>query len=332
MQSVGLVLTPPLAGPEKAAGATSPAPPGEGRENVRNHILSVMSGILPSALPRASRFSERQTNKQKIPPCFPLPAPVACGAVTKEAALPISRSQPFKQTRIGQGKTPAKIPPPILFFRPKLENRAGQAWFGILRTAKGPSGWKRGQLSVLWGEDGGLGEVSAQRVNVLFHWHFSRVPRVLITALHKSKSSEGDFLLSSHGHLDTKAAAEGPSPGEGTAGIIPQGREERAEAEGQGRSALGRHDVELLAQAEGLFLGPPSPPARNLRRTLGDPGTGLMVTWSNRQLTASVPGAGGGEERAPCFVPADATASCSACDSAASTRLWFLVQGESVLR
>lgn len=147
---------------------------------------------------------------------------------------------------------------------------------------------------MLWGEDGGLGEVSARRVNVLFHWHFSRVPRILITALHKSKSLEGDFLLSSHGHLDTKAAAEGPSPGGGTAGIIPQGREERAEAEGQGRSALGRHDVELLEQAEGLFLGPPSPPARNLRRTLGDAGTGLMVTWSNRQLTASVPGARGG--------------------------------------
>lgn len=94
--------------------------------------------------------------------------------------------------------------------------------------------------------------------------------------------------------LDTKAAAEGPSPGEGTAGIIPLGQEGRAEAEGQGRSALGTHDMELLERAEGLFLAPPSPPARNLRRTLGDPGTGLMVTWSNGQLMASVPGAGAG--------------------------------------
>lgn len=53
---------------------------------------------------------------------------------------------------------------------------------------------------MLWGEDGSLGEASAQRVNVLFHQHFSGVPRVLITALHKCKSSEGDFLLSSQGH------------------------------------------------------------------------------------------------------------------------------------
>lgn len=131
---------------------------------------------------------------------------------------------------------------------------------------------------------------------MLFHWHFSRVPRVLITALHKSMSGRGIFFFPLTVTLDTEAAAKGPSPGEGTAGIIPQGQEERAEAEGQGRSALGRRDVELLELAEGLFLGPPSPPARNLRRTLGDSGTGLMVTWSKGQLTASVLGAvaGGG--------------------------------------
>lgn len=102
MQSMGLVLTLPLAGPQKAAGATSPAPPVEGRENVQNQILSITSGILPSALPRASLFREKQTN-QKMLPCFPLPAPMACGAVTKEAALPITHNQPLKQMRIGQG-------------------------------------------------------------------------------------------------------------------------------------------------------------------------------------------------------------------------------------
>lgn len=52
--------------------------------------------------------------------------------------------------------------------------------------------------------------------------------------------------------------------------------------------------MELLKQAQGLFLGPPSPAARNLRCTLGDPGTRLMVTCSNRQLMASVLGAGAG--------------------------------------
>lgn len=110
----------------------------------------------------------------------------------------------------------------------------------------------------------------------------------------KASHRRGIFFFPLTVTLDTKAAAERPSPGEGTAGIIPQGQEERAEAEGQGRSALGRHDVELPEQAEGLFLGPPSPPARNLRRALGDPGMGLMVTWSNGQLTASVLGAGAG--------------------------------------
>lgn len=54
------------------------------------------------------------------------------------------------------------------------------------------------------------------------------------------------------------------------------------------------HDMELLERAEGLVLAPPSPPARNLRCTLGVPGTGLMVTWSNGQLMVSVPGAGAG--------------------------------------
>lgn len=58
---------------------------------------------------------------------------------------------------------------------------------------------------------------------MLLQWHFSSVPRVLTTAHHKSKSSEGDFLLSSLIiTLNTTAAAEGPSPGEGRAGIIPQ--------------------------------------------------------------------------------------------------------------
>jgi len=40
---------------------------------------------------------------KKSPPAFPLPAPLACGTVTKEAALPITHRQPFKQTRVGQG-------------------------------------------------------------------------------------------------------------------------------------------------------------------------------------------------------------------------------------
>lgn len=48
--------------------------------------------------------------------------------------------------------------------------------------------------------------------------------------------------------------------------------------------------MELPRQAEGLFLGPPSLAARNLRCTLGDPGTRL----SNRQLMVSVLGVGAG--------------------------------------
>lgn len=62
--------------------------------------------------------------------------------------------------------------------------------------------------------------------------------------------------------------------------------------------------MELLKQAGGLLLGPLSPAARNLRFTLGDPGTRLMVTCTNRQLMASVlavgAGAGGGKGSAPC--------------------------------
>lgn len=58
---------------------------------------------------------------------------------------------------------------------------------------------------------------------MLFQWHFSSVARVFTTAHHKSKSLEGDFLLSFLViTLDTTVAAEGPSPGEGTAGIILQ--------------------------------------------------------------------------------------------------------------
>lgn len=67
---------------------------------------------------------------------------------------------------------------------------------------------------------------------MLFQQHFSSVPRVLISAQYKSR--EGDFLLSSLTvTLDTTAAAEGPSPGEGTAGTIPQVERQGQRAEGR---------------------------------------------------------------------------------------------------
>lgn len=57
--------------------------------------------------------------------------------------------------------------------------------------------------------------------------------------------------------LDSQAAAERLSSREGTAGIIPQVWEQRAEAKGQGRSAPGRNDVELLlGQTEVCFWVP----------------------------------------------------------------------------
>lgn len=69
---------------------------------------------------------------------------------------------------------------------------------------------------------------------MLFQRHFSTVPRVLISAQYKSMSSEEDFLLSSLTvTLDTTAAAEGPSPGEGTAGIIPQVERQGQRPEGR---------------------------------------------------------------------------------------------------
>lgn len=74
MQPVGLVLIPLLAGHEKAAGAIGSTPLGKGRENVQGQILSIRSGILPSALPRASRFREKQTNKNS-PPASPFQHP-----------------------------------------------------------------------------------------------------------------------------------------------------------------------------------------------------------------------------------------------------------------
>lgn len=115
----------------------------------------------------------------------------------------------------------------------------------------------------------------------------------------KASHQRGIFCFPLTVTLDTKAAAEGPSPGAGTAGIILQGREGRAEAEGQGRSAPGMHNLEPPEPAKGLLLGPPSPPARNLSRTLGDRGNRPMVSWSNSQLTASVPGLESGGRRGP---------------------------------
>lgn len=209
MQSVGLVLTPPLAGPEKAARATSPTPPGEGRENARNQIPSLTAGILLSALPRAARFREKQTNA----PSPPLLSPASTHgrrAVTRDRAPPAahqccggivqdSRSrnwvrflagatQPLHgvclwlpsaslSSRQGQGKDKLQQKA-HLFFRTKL------ARFGTVRAEKGaPVGNE--DSSVCCG-----GKMVAS--------HFSRVPRVLTTALHKSKSLERDFLLSSH--------------------------------------------------------------------------------------------------------------------------------------
>lgn len=52
---------------------------------------------------------------------------------------------------------------------------------------------------MLWEDDGSLGEVSRRRLNVLLLGS-SALREVLITALNKSQSPEGDFLLSSHGH------------------------------------------------------------------------------------------------------------------------------------
>lgn len=69
---------------------------------------------------------------------------------------------------------------------------------------------------------------------MLFQWHLSRVLRVLLSAHHNSKSLEGDFLLPSFiVTLDTTAAAERPSPGEGTAGIIPQVERQGQRPEGR---------------------------------------------------------------------------------------------------
>lgn len=158
-------------------------------------------------------------------------------------------------------------------------------------------GWR----SVLWEEDGGLGEVSRRRLNALLLSSALGAGYWLLLST-KATHQRGIFCFPLAVTLDIKAAAKGPCPGAGTAGIILQGQEGRAEAEGQGRSAPGMHNLESLEWAKGLLLGPSSPPAGNLSCTLGDPGNRLTATWSNGQLTASVLGLvsrGSKEPRAP---------------------------------
>lgn len=146
-------------------------------------------------------------------------------------------------------------------------------------------GWR----SVLWKKDGDLGEVSRWRLNALLLSTALGAGYWLLPST-KATRQRGIFCFPLAVTLDMKAAAKGPCPGAGTAGIILQGQEERAEAKGQGRSAPGMHNLESLERAKGLLLGPWSSPAGNLSCTLGDPGNKLTSTWSNGQLTASVLG------------------------------------------
>lgn len=138
----------------KTAGTTSPSPPGEGREN--GVKPDPIRQVLYPAFRTAQSFTvQGKANKQtKNPPCFPLPALEACGAVTKETARPITGSQPFETWGLGKGGTPAKIPTPVLFFRSKLENTAGWAEFGIVRAlmAGNKGSWACcGGKTVAWG-------------------------------------------------------------------------------------------------------------------------------------------------------------------------------------
>lgn len=148
---------------------------------------------------------------------------------------------------------------------------------------------------MLWGENSGLGKVSAQRDNSAFPTALQqRAQGVDFCPAQKQVIGGGFSSFLSHSHPQHYSGSWGAFSWRRHSRNSPTGREARAEAGGQRRSALGRHDVELPKQAEGLFLGPLNPAARNLRCTLGDPGTRLMVTCSNRQLMASVLGAGAG--------------------------------------
>lgn len=282
MQSVVLVLTPPLAGPEKAARATSPTPPAEGRAKAQNQILSVVAGILPSALPRAAWFGKsKQTHP--VPP-LPPASTHGRGAVTGEEAPPAAPQRcssiaqgprscdwprfPAGATQPRHGVCPG-LPPASLSGRqgqgtdklqqkPHLLFRTKRAGFGVLRTEKGPP--------VGNGDSGACcgGKMVASR--------FSRVPRVL-TAASPQKQVIGEgfspFLSPStlkqqpRGLLLEKAQQESSRRSGG------KGRGRRA-----GEVSARQHGVELPEQAEGLLLGHSSPPARSLRRTLGDPGRG----------------------------------------------------------
>lgn len=137
MQSVGLVLTPPLAGPEKAARANKPHSPrrGEGEctepdpvshgwdPAVRAAQSCTVQGkankrtqsppALPCQHPWPQGCNQGQGSSRCTPvlwwyrPGFPFPqlgsVPGWCNTTTAQCASMVTLSQPFKQTRTGQG-------------------------------------------------------------------------------------------------------------------------------------------------------------------------------------------------------------------------------------
>lgn len=166
----------------------------------------------------------------------------------------------------------------------------GRIWYH-----KGPHGWKQRRLSMMQGKNRGLGEVSA------FPMALEQGAQGVAFCPPQQQVIGGGFSSSLfHSHPRHYSSSWEAFSWRRHSRNNPPGREARAEARGQGRSALGRHDVELPRQAAGLFLRPPNPAARNLRCTLGEAGPRLMVTCSNRQLMASVleREQGQGQERA----------------------------------
>lgn len=158
---------------------------------MQNQILSVTPGVLPSTLPRASWFRKRQTNKKKSPLLLPCsaPGPWCCNqGIGSSHYLQPAFPADQDRARINSSKNPTSD----LVLQAKTRKRGRTGMIRYLRDREGPEH--------AGGEDGSLGEVSTWSANVLFPRHFSWVPRVLITALHKSNSLEGDFLLSSFSH------------------------------------------------------------------------------------------------------------------------------------